>query len=93
MALVDNRPKKDSLCCYEDSWVICTQRMGCVIFFLNMFDPPLGTFVGAMIDRDDCNKKAAKVAVYQLLTVPFLFGWVWAIYWAWKIWRGNWGHV
>ena len=62
-----------------------TGQLGSLMFGLNVLLPGVGTiFSGFYSERYNMN--ALIVGVSQLsLTIFFLLGWFWSIYWGWRI--------
>lgn len=54
-----------------------------MILLCNIFFPPIGTFYMTCIG-DKCRKTQIAVGALQLITGPFIIGYVWSIYWGIK---------
>ena len=83
------KPTKEDLPCMKESWVTVSETMGLVIFILNIINPPLGTYLGSCFNKDGCHMPAFWCAVAQACTASCCVGWIWAIMWGHKIWKGN----
>ena len=53
-----------------------------IVMFLNCIVPGTGTILAACIaDRYAANKTQLILGMFQFMTAPFIFGWIWSIYW------------
>ncbi len=90
--MAEAKPTKEDLPCMKDSWVTVSETLGLVIFVLNLIDPPLGTYVASCVNKDGCHMPAFWCGLAQAFTTYCCVGWIWAILWGLKIWKGNKGN-
>lgn len=57
-----------------------TKGLALILLLLNIFIPPLGTFLLACVG-DHFRPTQLLVAILQLLLLGVLVGWIWAVYW------------
>nr|CAG4714691.1 unnamed protein product [Naegleria fowleri] len=70
---------------FEDSTPRC-EGMGIVILLINFFFPGFGTILAALITSEkEKMQPTLIVGILQIVTSWLLIGWLWAIWWGYKI--------
>ena len=61
-------------------------NMAIIILLVNFFFPGIGTLLaGIMTQETEKKNPAIIVGIIQFILASFLIGWLWAIYWGYKI--------
>ncbi|KNB43412.1 hypothetical protein JH06_3603 [Blastocystis sp. subtype 4] len=59
---------------------------GLVLLIINCILPGIGTMIGGLINAGGCDICIFLCGWVQLLTAPFIIGWVWSIIWGCRMW-------
>ena len=66
-----------------------SKNMALYFFIVNIFFPGCGTFWSSCCDTKGCNWTAFLLSLGQGFTASFLVGWIWSIYWGFKMYIHN----